>query len=97
LRGTTMRQLSLLSMVTPDELVPAEHPIRRVLPMVDRALERLGLGLFGLLHIVPFRTLMLGPFLALCQGRPPISRRRLLQPSLGTSFHFFHDAQARSR
>ena len=41
MRGSTVRQLSMLSAVTPDELVPAEHPIRRVRPMVDLALDRL--------------------------------------------------------
>src|SRR6266536_3143305 len=41
MRGSTMRQLSMLSAVTPDELVPVEHPIRRVRPMVDLALGSL--------------------------------------------------------
>ncbi|MDQ6948297.1 MAG: IS5 family transposase [Actinomycetota bacterium] len=41
MRGSTMRQLSMLSAVTPDELVPTLHPIRRVRPMVDQALESL--------------------------------------------------------
>ena len=41
MRGSTVRQLSMLSPVTPDELVPALHPIRRVRPMVDHALESL--------------------------------------------------------
>jgi transposase len=41
MRGSTMRQLSMLSAVTPDELVPLTHPIRRVRPMVERALDSL--------------------------------------------------------
>jgi transposase len=41
MRGSTERQLSMLSAVTPDELVPALHPIRRVRPMVDQALKSL--------------------------------------------------------
>jgi transposase len=41
MRGSTVRQLSMLSAVTPDELVPSEHPIRRVRPMVDLALGSL--------------------------------------------------------
>lgn len=41
MRGSTARQLSMLSAVTPDELVPAIHPIRRIRPMVELALESL--------------------------------------------------------
>jgi len=41
MRGSTMRQLSMLSAITPDELVPAQHPIRRIRPMVDLALASL--------------------------------------------------------
>jgi len=41
MRGSTVRQLSMLSAVTPDELVPATHPIRRIRPMVELALESL--------------------------------------------------------
>ena len=41
MRGSTVRQLSMLSAVTPDELVPAVHPIRRIRPLVDQALESL--------------------------------------------------------
>jgi hypothetical protein len=41
MRGSTVRQLSMLSAVTPDELVPSEHPIRRVRPVVDLALGSL--------------------------------------------------------
>jgi transposase len=41
MRGSTARQLSMLSAVTPDELVPASHPIRRIRPMVELALDSL--------------------------------------------------------
>jgi transposase len=41
MRGSALRQLSMLSAVTPDELVPLHHPIRRVQPMVERALDSL--------------------------------------------------------
>src|SRR3981081_2127746 len=41
MRGSTKRQLSMLSAVTPDELVPALPRIRRVRPMVDQALKSL--------------------------------------------------------
>ena len=41
MRGSAIRQLSMLSAITPDELVPAVHPIRRIRPMVELALESL--------------------------------------------------------
>ena len=41
MRGSAVRQLSMLSAVTPDELVPLAHPIRRVRPMIDLALDSL--------------------------------------------------------
>ena len=33
----------MLTAVTPDDLVPQGHPIRRIKPMVDRALAQLSL------------------------------------------------------
>jgi transposase len=41
MRGSTVRQLSMLNAVTADELVPINHPIRRVRPMVELALDSL--------------------------------------------------------
>jgi len=40
MRGTMERQVTLLA-ITPDHLIPAEHPIRRVKPLVDQALAEL--------------------------------------------------------
>ena len=40
MRGSTVRQLSMLSAVTPDELVPVLYPIRRIRPMVELALDQ---------------------------------------------------------
>ena len=37
MRGTIMRQVTFLTL-TPDQLIPADHPIRRVKPLVDTAL-----------------------------------------------------------
>ena len=37
MRGRTTRQITFLG-VSPDELIPANHPIRRVKPFVDAAL-----------------------------------------------------------
>jgi transposase len=40
MRGTVMRQITLLT-ITPDQLIPQDHPIRRVKPLVDMALAEL--------------------------------------------------------
>ena len=41
MRGKAARQATMLTAVTPDVLVPQHHPIRRIKPMVDRALAQL--------------------------------------------------------
>jgi len=41
LRGGDDRQSEMLLALTPDQLVPADHPIRRVKPFVDAVLVRL--------------------------------------------------------
>ena len=41
MRGKAARQATMLTAVTPDALVPQRHPIRRIKPMVDRALAQL--------------------------------------------------------
>ena len=41
MRGKAARQATMLTAVTPDALVPKGHPIRRIKPMVDRALAEL--------------------------------------------------------
>ena len=41
MRGRAARQVEILAAVTPDTLVPQGHPIRRIKPMVDRALAEL--------------------------------------------------------
>src|SRR3989337_3426427 len=41
MRGDAAQQAIMLSAVTPDALVPADHPIRAIKPMVDRALTAL--------------------------------------------------------
>lgn len=40
MRGRTARQVTMLT-VTPDELIPAAHPMRRVKPIAEAALRRL--------------------------------------------------------
>ena len=39
--GRAARQGGMLTAVTPDALAPQHHPIRRIKPMVDRALAQL--------------------------------------------------------
>jgi transposase len=41
MRGKSEQQAMILSAVTPDQLVPQDHPIRQVKPIVDRALAEL--------------------------------------------------------
>jgi transposase len=41
MRGKADTQATMLSLVTPDQLVPADHPIRQIKPMVDNALREL--------------------------------------------------------
>ena len=40
-RGKAARQATMLTAITPDALVPQGHPIRRIKPMVHRALAQL--------------------------------------------------------
>ena len=41
MRGKADRQVTMLSALTPDQLVPQDHPIRQIKPIVDRALGEL--------------------------------------------------------
>ena len=41
MRGNAARQVEMLTAVTPDAPVPTSHPIRRIKPLVDKALAQL--------------------------------------------------------
>jgi hypothetical protein len=41
MRGSTARQTTMLAVADPGDLIPAQHPIRRIRAFVDAALERL--------------------------------------------------------
>ena len=41
MRGEVERQITMLSSLTPDQLVPQDHPIRHIKPIVDNALNEL--------------------------------------------------------
>ncbi len=41
IRGKPEKQITMLSALTPDQLVPQDHPIRQIKPIVDQALKEL--------------------------------------------------------
>lgn len=67
MRGDTTNQTTMLLTVTPDQLVPADHPIRRIRPIVERALRVLS---------PTFRAMYAAT------GRPSIPPEHLLKASL---------------
>jgi transposase len=67
MRGDTTNQTTMLLAATPDQLVPGDHPIRRIKPIVERALAVLA----------PTFAAMYAP-----TGRPSIPPEHLLKGSL---------------
>ena len=67
MRGDAERQADIMLALTPDDFVPAEHPIRRIKPIVDAALQRLS-PLFDTMYAT--------------RGRPSIPPEHLLKASL---------------
>jgi transposase len=67
MRGAATNQTMMLLAVTPDQLVPADHPIRAIKPIVERAL----------LALSPTFATMYAP-----TGRPSIPPEHLLQGSV---------------
>lgn len=67
MRGDAERQADIMLAVTPDDFVPADHPIRRIKPIVDAALVRLS-PLFESMYSR--------------RGRPSIPPEHLLKASL---------------
>jgi len=41
MRGSIDRQMTMCTVIDPGELIPEQHPIRRVRPFVESALSRL--------------------------------------------------------
>jgi len=41
MRGTTSRQVTMLGVIDPEELIPGNHPIRRIKPLAEAALRDL--------------------------------------------------------
>ncbi len=67
MRGEKEKQIVMLSSLTPDQLVPQDHPIRKIKPIVDRALSELS----------PIFNQMYAEI-----GRPSIPPEHLLKASL---------------
>src|SRR5215216_6365181 len=67
MRGQVACQSVMLFGVTPDQLVPADHPIRRIKPIVEQALA----------HLSPIFAQMYAT-----DGRPSIPPEHLLKASL---------------
>lgn len=67
MRGDAERQATIMLAVTPESFVPADHPIRRIKPIVDAALVRLS-PLLGSMYSR--------------RGRPSIPPEHLLKASL---------------
>jgi transposase len=67
MRGKKESQIVMLSSLTPDQLVPQDHPVRLIKPIVERALNELS----------PIFNQMYAP-----NGRPSIPPEHLLKASL---------------
>ena len=67
MRGDAERQANIMLAVTPDSFIPADHPIRRIKPIVDSALQQLS-PLFDTMYST--------------SGRPSIPPEHLLKASL---------------
>jgi transposase len=67
MRADQLQQVTMLSTLTPDQLVPTDHPIRRIKPVVDRAMAELS----------PTFDTMYAKV-----GRPSIPPERLLKASI---------------
>ncbi len=67
MRGDAERQANIMLAVTPDSFIPDDHPIRRIKPIVDAALQQLS-GLFDTMYSA--------------SGRPSIPPEHLLKASL---------------
>lgn len=71
MRGTDKQQVTMLSLVTPDRRVPADHPLRRIKALADQALAALSPTFDQMYSKV---------------GRPSIPPERLLKATLLMAF-----------
>ena len=67
MRGNRSEQVEILSTLTPDELVPTDHPIRRIKVIVEQALDELSPDFDAMYSKI---------------GRPSVAPERLLKSCL---------------
>ena len=72
MRGTDNQQVTMLSLVTPDKRVPADHPLRRIKVLADQALAALSPTFDAMYSKV---------------GRPSVPPERLLKATLLMAFY----------
>jgi transposase len=72
MRGNTFDQVAMLSTLTPDELVPKDHPIRRIKVIVEQALRELSPAFDTMYSRI---------------GRPSVAPERLLKSCLLIAFY----------
>ena len=72
MRGNNFEQVSMLSTLTPDQLVPKDHPIRRIKVIVEKALAELSPQFDAMYSKI---------------GRPSVAPERLLKSCLLIAFY----------
>jgi len=72
MRGNTFEQVAMLSTLTPDQLVPKDHPIRRIKVIVEKALAELSPTFDAMYSTI---------------GRPSVAPERLLKSCLLIAFY----------
>ena len=72
MRGKVEKQITMLSSLTPDQLIPQDHPIRHIKPIVDNALNELS-PMFNRMYAE--------------MGRPSIPPEHLLKSCLLIAFY----------
>ena len=74
MRGKADTQVTMLTLITADQLVPEDHPIRQIKPIVDKALIELS-PTFNRMYAETGRPSI-----------PPVSKTAFFDPSLTTFF-----------
>jgi transposase len=72
MRGTEMKQATMLSLLSPEQRVPRDHPLRRIKRLADAALQELS-PVFDEMYAT--------------KGRPSVPPERLLKSSLLMAFY----------
>src|SRR5438309_10753038 len=72
MRGTETKQATMLSLLSPEQRVPRDHPLRRIKQLADAALQQLS-PVFDQMYSA--------------MGRPSVPPERLLKASLLMAFY----------